>query len=84
MLLLNDRSKPSKVHALRLLVYTRRYDFILITATWPTDTTTDRGISIIACDAFRKDKVNKRGEAVPYAQETPVQPHGTATLPLIY
>lgn len=59
---LSVHSILNKAHALRLLVYTRIYDLILITGTWLTDSTPDRVIAIIGYNVFRKDGINKCGK----------------------
>lgn len=61
LLLLNARSLPNKMRALRLLVRLKNYDFILITETWLSDSVSDTDISILGYHATRKDRRTQRG-----------------------
>lgn len=66
LLLLNNRSMLIKAQALRLLVYTRKYDLILITETWLTDNTPDRDMAIIDYHDFSKGRIKSARDAVSY------------------
>lgn len=69
---LNAHSVPNNVHMLRLLLRTRRCDLILSNETWLTDDASDIGIAIFGYNAFRKERLSKRGGGcLRYTRDTP-------------